>query len=202
MTKQKQPIRSSTENHEWYTPKDVIDLAHFVMGGIDLDPASNAEANRAVGARRYFTKDDDGLSQEWAGRVWLNPPYGKNNSTGKWWGKLLAEYDAWRVTEAMFLANSTTETRWFQQAAARFPVLFVAGRVVFWHPARKSSSGFLGSCIVYLPARPYPPVAALDPSERPLASVHTPSTFHPERVARFAHLAAGLGLTVVNMSAG
>jgi hypothetical protein len=202
MTKQKQPIRSSTENHEWYTPAAIMRLTYAVMGGVDLDPASNAGANRTVGARRYFTKEDDGLAQEWGGRVWLNPPYGKRNSTGIWWEKLLAEYDAGRVTEAMFLANSTTETKWFHEALSRFPVLFLSGRVSFWRPGAPSSSGFLGTCIVYMPIRPYPPVAALDPSERPLASVHTPSTFHPERVARFAHLAAPLGLTVVNMSAG
>jgi phage N-6-adenine-methyltransferase len=26
---------------------------------------------------RYFTPADDGLAQTWTGRVWMNPPYGR-----------------------------------------------------------------------------------------------------------------------------
>ena len=46
-----------------------------MLGGIDLDPASNAEANRVVRAEVFFSSADDGLGKSWEGRVWLNPPY-------------------------------------------------------------------------------------------------------------------------------
>jgi hypothetical protein len=49
-------------------------------GDIDLDPASCAEANERVRAKQYFTKDMDGLKQDWTGSVFLNPP---GDSRGK-----------------------------------------------------------------------------------------------------------------------
>jgi uncharacterized membrane-anchored protein len=60
---------------EWYTPARYIELARGVMGGIDLDPASNAIAQQWIQADQYFTPTQNGLAQEWHGRVWLNPPY-------------------------------------------------------------------------------------------------------------------------------
>ena len=47
------------------------------MGGIDLDPASSDIAQQTVKTTRYYTIVDDGLSHDWSGRVWLNPPYAK-----------------------------------------------------------------------------------------------------------------------------
>lgn len=57
---------------EYYTPKHIVDaLGHF-----DLDPAT-PENPRWRTADMMYTKRDDGLKQEWFGRVFLNPPYSR-----------------------------------------------------------------------------------------------------------------------------
>ncbi|MER3389962.1 MAG: hypothetical protein RJQ01_07995 [Microcella sp.] len=41
----------------------------------DTDPASPIGLDTFVPARNRFTREDDGLSQPWAGFVWCNPPF-------------------------------------------------------------------------------------------------------------------------------
>ena len=64
-----------TGNNEWSTPAPHLALVRQVLDQIDLDPASNDIAQRRICAARYFTKDDDGLSKPWHGRVFMNPPF-------------------------------------------------------------------------------------------------------------------------------
>ena len=70
-------IKASTEtrvaltsgNREWCTPSEIAEAAPTIMGGIDLDPASNDTAQENVKAATYYTAADDGLAREWFGRV-------------------------------------------------------------------------------------------------------------------------------------
>lgn len=64
--------RSVTATDEWYTPKEIIDA----LGKFDLDPCAAVVPLWAT-ANVQFDKFDDGLSKEWKGRVWLNPPYSR-----------------------------------------------------------------------------------------------------------------------------
>lgn len=71
------PLVQDSGNQEYYTDIDIIALVREVLGGIDLDPASSEIANRTVNANRIYTREDNGLSLPWRGKVWLNHPFGK-----------------------------------------------------------------------------------------------------------------------------
>jgi phage N-6-adenine-methyltransferase len=141
-------IGASNEN-EWYTPTKYIEAAKAVLGTIDLDPASSAAANEVVGAAKYYTQEDDGLSQSWAGRVWMNPPYGR--LAGKFVAKLIGEYQAGNVTEAIILLNANSnDAKWFQPLW-NHTLCFVKGRIDFNSNGReKKSSSTHASVIAYL----------------------------------------------------
>jgi hypothetical protein len=103
---------SQSNSNEWYTPPEYIEAARQVMGAIDLDPASNNIAQDWIKAETFYTKNNDGLSKDWRGRVWLNPPWGR--LTGDFIAKLMTEYEAGNIQEAVILVNAhATDTRWF-----------------------------------------------------------------------------------------
>lgn len=128
---------TSSQSHEWYTPEPWPSLARQLMGAIDLDPASCAEANEIVKATHIFTKDDDGLLQTWFGRVWNNPPYGldeeQKSVCAKWVRKAIESYRSGAVEQLMLLVNSSTGTGWFAPLWD-FPLCFPYKRIRFVTP--------------------------------------------------------------------
>lgn len=118
-------VSHNSGENEWYTPPEYIAACKEVLREIDLDPASSDKAQETVGALSYYTIESDGLTQDWKGRVWMNPPY-SSDLVGRFCEKLTQEILKGAVTEAIVLVNNATETRWFQgcaqiAAAACFP---------------------------------------------------------------------------------
>jgi hypothetical protein len=117
---------------EWYTPPAIVERVRAVLGSITLDPASDPIPQAWIRAERYFTQADEGLSKEWAGRVFLNPPY--NGSSAEWAAKLIVEYGAGRVEQAVMLVNSAHGYKWYESLWTSFPVCCLRDRLRFIKP--------------------------------------------------------------------
>lgn len=115
-------VISPESNDEWYTPDYIIKAVRACMGGIDLDPASTEDANKIVGAKKIFTKEDDGLIQYWDPkiykRVWVNPPYSRGNLIN-FTDRFI---DDLGNSKGIFLARYDSTTAWFQRMMESFVI--------------------------------------------------------------------------------
>lgn len=158
MKSQSFQLHTSHESEEWYTPAEYIEAARRVMvGGIDLDPASNLEAQNWIKAKLFYTVKDNALTKPWLGRVWLNPPYCRVHETGGhsnqdiWSTKLEAEYLAGNTTEAVLLVKAALGYKWFNYLFQRYPCVLTYDRITFVQPGGDTSKGKakVGSAFFY-----------------------------------------------------
>lgn len=105
---------------EWLTPPEIIKA----LGPFDLDPCSPVGRPWDTAAKHY-TVEDDGLSKEWNGRVWLNPPYG--SETAKWMKRLSGHGNG----IALIFARTETKIFFKHVWPVADAVLFIEGRLYF-----------------------------------------------------------------------
>jgi phage N-6-adenine-methyltransferase len=142
-------VANNSGNNEWYTPVEYIDYATQVLGEIDLDPASSEIANRVVKAKKYYTSQDNSLTQNWVGKIWMNPPY-SSDLIALFIDKLIHHYKNEDVREAIVLVNNATETQWFQYMASNAKcICFPRTRIRFWKPDGELGSPLQGQAILY-----------------------------------------------------
>ena len=101
--------------------------------GFTLDVAASPHNTKC---ERYFTRDDDGIHQDWSGEVcWCNPPYGPE--IRKWVHKAAQEADR-GVTVVMLIPARVDTSWWHDHIEGKAEVRFVRGRITFVgaeHPA-------------------------------------------------------------------
>lgn len=126
---------------EWYTPPGIFDAltagarrSHQVFFDerfeFDLDPCAPPGGLPWIPAATSYCEADDGLTQPWRGRVWLNPPYGRH--TGSWLRRLAAHGDG------IALVFARTETEWWHEVVpTAAAVCFIAGRITFVDAERR-----------------------------------------------------------------
>ena len=121
------PLYHSHKKDEWLTPGHIVDAARSAMGRIDLDPCSNSAERPNVPAGICYTRDDNGLEQEWFGAVFQNNPYSQADA---WVKKALREIEAGRAELVFVLDAARPDTNRIHLLAG-FPVAFVRGRIKF-----------------------------------------------------------------------
>jgi ParB family transcriptional regulator, chromosome partitioning protein len=119
------------------------------MGGIDLDPASCAEANKVVKAKKFYTMKDDGLKQPWLGRVFLNPPF-KTSIIKPFTKKLIHAYESQEIEQAIFLCNASTDSQWWHKVLESSGLVCLPRlRTKFYGPKAKGTPSQVGQSLFY-----------------------------------------------------
>jgi len=129
----------SSESNEWDTPQEFFDRLdkHF---NFTLDPATNGFNSKCP---KYYTEEEDGLKQSWAGEtVFMNPPYGRDIK--KWVEKAKTEAKQENTTVVALIPARTDTQYWhehiFHEAKQ---IIFVKGRLKF---GGKKNSAPLPKC--------------------------------------------------------
>lgn len=138
-------ILTSAKSDEHGTPHFLVEAAREVMGAIDLDPMSNLEAQEIIQAQRFYTKEDDGLTKPWIGRIWLNPAFSLADEAV---AKLIEACEVGLATDAILLIKATPETKRHQSLAA-YPFCELNKRVKFIAESNKDQAPF-ATLIFYL----------------------------------------------------
>ncbi|MEF3081907.1 hypothetical protein V3391_06730 [Luteimonas sp. SMYT11W] len=108
----------------WLTPPEIIEA----LGRFDLDPCAAPEPRPWPTADQHIALPADGLAAIWAGRVWLNPPFGREATA--WLARLAAHGDG------IALIPARTETAMFFDLVwpKADAVLFLRSRPHFHRP--------------------------------------------------------------------
>lgn len=113
----------SSERQNWETPQWLFDWLNERYR-FDIDVCATPENAKCA---RYFTPEQDGLRQKWAGACWMNPPYGREIAA--WVAKA---YDEARDgATVVCLLPARTDTRWWHDYCAHGEITFLRGRLRF-----------------------------------------------------------------------
>lgn len=132
-------VHFSSKTDLWYTPEDFFkkydENYNFTLDVCATDENAKCE--------NYFTEEIDGLSQDWKGVCWMNPPYGR---TIKQWMKKAYESSLNGAT-VVCLVPSRTDTNWWHEYAMKGEIEFIKGRLKFG--GSKNSAPFPSAVVVF-----------------------------------------------------
>jgi phage N-6-adenine-methyltransferase len=116
----------TSNSEEWETPINLFNQINTEFN-FDLDVCANSLNAKCI---KYFTKEIDGLEQDWIGTCWMNPPYGRN--INKWIEKAYLESTKHKQTTVVCLLPARTDTKvWHQFIFPYAEVRFIKGRINF-----------------------------------------------------------------------
>ena len=133
----------SSKSNEWATPQAVFDELNKEFN-FTLDPAATSENAKC---QRFFTKEQDGLKQDWSGEtVFCNPPYGRE--IRKWVEKCYNEHIKHNITVVMLIPARTDTTYFHEYIYNRSEIRFIKGRIKFIQNGKEGDAAPFPSMIV------------------------------------------------------
>jgi len=126
------------ERDDWGTPLDLFAELEQEFGPFYLDAAASPENALCPS---FYSVEDNALRRPWYGRVFCNPPYGRE--LGKWVRKAQDEVDKEHAEVVVMLLPAYTSVSWFHDVIwcvepVNITVRFLRGRLKFRgakHPA-------------------------------------------------------------------
>ena len=137
----------TTGKTDWETPPEVFDLLNKEFR-FTLDPCATP---RTAKCRRFFTSKQDGLTRPWCGRVFVNPPYGRQISS--WVRKGFQESLSSTEIVVMLLPARTDPDWWHDYVMKAKEVRLTAGRLCFLDQGQPVKNPAFGSAIVVFDGR-------------------------------------------------
>ena len=123
----------------WETPQDLFDKLNQQYS-FETDVCALPENAKC---ETYFTPEVDGLSQDWTGVCWMNPPYGRE--IGRWMKK--AYESSLAGATVVCLVPARTDTAWWHDYAMNGEIEFIRGRLKFGNS--KNSAPFPSAIVVF-----------------------------------------------------
>lgn len=157
-------VMFSKKSDMWSTPQSFFDKMNEEFN-FTLDVCAIEENAKC---QRFFSPEDDGLSKEWSGICWCNPPY---SDTASWTRKCVTE--AYRGVTTVLLIPARTDTKYFQNDILRYSILnkdkdeyaietelrFLPGRLKFGN--EKNSAPFPSVAVVFKRKNSHKPLVVL-----------------------------------------
>ena len=129
----------SSNSDRWETPQKLFDELNQKYN-FETDVCALPENAKC---KHYFTPKMDGLSQDWTGVCWMNPPYGRE--IGKWMKKALEA--SRNGATVVCLVPARTDTAWWHDYAMKGEIEFIRGRLKFGNS--KNSAPFPSAIVVF-----------------------------------------------------
>lgn len=132
-------VHFSSKTDLWYTPQDFFKKYDDVYK-FETDVCATDDNAKCA---KYYTEEMDGLSQEWRGVCWMNPPYGR--TIGNWMKK--AYESSLEGATVVCLVPARTDTGWWHNYAMKGDIEFIKGRLKFG--GSKNSAPFPSAVVVF-----------------------------------------------------
>ena len=114
----------TSDSMEWATPKEFFAALDSEFR-FTLDPCATDKNHKC---KKYYTKEDNGLLQDWSGEVvFCNPPYGRE--LPKWIKKCSEESK--RAKVVMLIPARTDTAAFHDHIYGKAEIRFIRGRIKF-----------------------------------------------------------------------
>ena len=135
-------VHFSSKTDLWSTPQDYFDRINAEFN-FNLDVCATPKNAKC---EQYFTKEQDGLKQQWAGVCWMNPPYERDIKN---WIKKAYESSQVGATVVCLIPARTDTTYWHDFIFNKAEIRFIKGRLKFGDA--KNAAPFPSALVIFRP---------------------------------------------------